>query len=275
MEQTMNKSAEYPEKTIQAEFPIESQTSIVDKRILLGLREILRDCPSYSYAEIGSYLGGSLTPFLCDPQCTSILSIDDRGRNQPDERGTTFDYSGISHNTMISTLLSHGLSVDKIEVFDGSISAYPGGDSQYDFLFIDGEHTDFACFRDFIHGMRLVKKDAIIAFHDSRLIWKSLKIIQEYLNSTRMRYEFYRAAGSQISLILLGSYASIDVSSHFKVAPNLERFYLKSDLWLLQTNAKNRLDTRSLAKILLSRIAVKSRRQISRVGSPIRDQMRR
>jgi hypothetical protein len=147
----MNESAEYTE-TIRAEFPILSQTSTHDKRVLLNLREILQVNPSYSYLEIGSYLGGSLTPFLSDPKCTAILSIDDRGRVQPDERGRTFDYSHITHETMISTLEDHGLSVEKLKVFDGSISDYADADAKYDLLFIDGEHTDWACFRDFVYG---------------------------------------------------------------------------------------------------------------------------
>ncbi len=271
----MSESIEYTEKTVQIEFPVTSQTSTNDKRVLLRLREILHGCPSYSYAEIGSYLGGSLTPFLRDPKCTAILSIDDRGRNQPDERGRNYDYSGVSHETMLTTLQSHGLSVDKIEVFDGSISAYSGGDSHYDFLFIDGEHTDWACFRDFIHGMKLVKKDAIVAFHDSGLIWKSLKIIQEYLNSTGIRYEFYRVAGSQISCLLFGGYASIDVSQHFKVTADLDRFYRNSDLRLLHANVKHRLDTRSLVTELRRRAAIISRREVARVRSGIRYQIRR
>jgi hypothetical protein len=266
----MNQSTEYTETTIQAEFPIPSQTSSSDKQVLLGLREILQARPSYSYAEIGSYLGGSLTPFVRDPKCASILSIDDRGRTQPDERGKSFDYSQITHETMLSTLERHGLSVAKIQVFDGSVSAYSGNDARYDLLFIDGEHTDWACFRDFIHGMKLMKSDAIVAFHDSNIIWKSLKLIQEYLASTHIRYEFYKAAGSQVSCVLLRNYAAIDVREHFEVEDDLDRFYRAADLQLLRKNAKNRLDSRWLANELLRRATVRSRRQVQRVRSRIR-----
>ena len=68
------------------EFPINSQTSPTDKLSLLQIRDIFKKTlPTYSYLEIGSYLGGSLTPFLKDPQCSHILSIDERNRQQPDE----------------------------------------------------------------------------------------------------------------------------------------------------------------------------------------------
>src|ERR1700690_4369966 len=92
------------------EFPIESQTSATDKLALLQVRNILRKTlATYDYLEIGSFLGGSLTPFLKDPQCRRILSVDERNRQQPDERGVKYDYSGITHQTMIDNLKRHRL----------------------------------------------------------------------------------------------------------------------------------------------------------------------
>jgi hypothetical protein len=271
----MNRGSEDAEELIHAEFPVPSATSPRDKLVLLGLREIVRACPTYSYAEIGSYLGGSLTPFLRDPKCASILSIDERGRIQPDERGRTYDYTGISHQTMLSTLQSKGLTVDKIEVFDGSVSGYSGGDSQYDLLFIDGEHTDWACFRDFIHGMRLTKEDAIIAFHDSTLIWKSLRLIQEFLNSTCARYEFHKAQGSEVSFLLLGDYASTDVSQFVELDGDLEQFYLASESFLLRGTLRNRIATRSLVQELRRRATKNTRNQVRRARSRVSSQIRR
>jgi hypothetical protein len=270
----MNESAEYTE-TIRAEFPILSQTSTHDKRVLLNLREILQVNPSYSYLEIGSYLGGSLTPFLSDPKCTAILSIDDRGRVQPDERGRTFDYSHITHETMISTLEDHGLSVEKLKVFDGSISDYADADAKYDLLFIDGEHTDWACFRDFVYGIRLAKDDAIVAFHDSTLVWKALMIIQEYLTSTGMRYVFHKAVDSEVSCLLLGRYESIDVGQYFEVVDDLDEFYVSSELFLFNKNIKNRLDTSALANQLRIRVSRDLRRRFRRARRRLRQRVQR
>ena len=71
---------------VAREFPINSQTSVTDRLALLQVRSLLqRTLPSYTYLEIGSFLGGSLTPFLRDPQCTRVLSIDERNRQQPPE----------------------------------------------------------------------------------------------------------------------------------------------------------------------------------------------
>ena len=35
-----------------------------------------------------------------DPACKMVLSIDERGRVQPDERGISYDYSGITTQSM-------------------------------------------------------------------------------------------------------------------------------------------------------------------------------
>ena len=77
-------------------FPVVSQTSSSDKLFLLGTMRLVRNTGAYNYVEIGSFRGGSLSPFLMDPACKNILSIDDRGRVQPDERGLNFDYTGIT-----------------------------------------------------------------------------------------------------------------------------------------------------------------------------------
>jgi hypothetical protein len=73
-------------------FPIPSQTSS-RQTFLLGTMRLVRNSRAYNYLEIGSFLGGSLTPFLMDTACKTILSIDDRGRVQPDERGINYDYT--------------------------------------------------------------------------------------------------------------------------------------------------------------------------------------
>jgi hypothetical protein len=71
---------------INERFPIESQTSTEDKIVILKLITLFE---KYNYCEIGSFLGGSLTPHLQTDSCQHILSIDDRERIQPDERGVS------------------------------------------------------------------------------------------------------------------------------------------------------------------------------------------
>ncbi|MFZ9455695.1 MAG: class I SAM-dependent methyltransferase, partial [Bacteroidia bacterium] len=181
-------------------FPIHSQTSDADKTVLLKIKELLQEHGQYNYAEIGSYLGGSLTPFLADNDCVSILSIDERERQQPDERGAKYDYSGITHDTMLNNLRNHGFDTTKIEVFDGSVNEYTPNKT-YDFIFIDGEHTDWACFRDFIHAERLCKQDCIVAFHDTSLVYKAIKIINELLIASGVKFKLVKVKDSEMTCI--------------------------------------------------------------------------
>ena len=55
----------------------------------------------YSYLEIGSLLGGSLTPFLRDKKCKKILSIDKRNQVLDDERHEKWSYKKIPCKLMI------------------------------------------------------------------------------------------------------------------------------------------------------------------------------
>ena len=82
--------------SINTFFPIHSQTSREDKVFLINTIRLLNsNLNSYNYLEIGSYLGGSLTPFIIDKKCKKILSIDKRNLKLSDERGENFDYKNI------------------------------------------------------------------------------------------------------------------------------------------------------------------------------------
>ena len=227
---------------LSKEFPIESQTSLNDKVVLLKIRDILQRNPSYNYLEIGSFLGGSLTPFLQDEKCERVLSIDERGRAQPDERGALYDYAGITHQTMIDNLHGVGLNTQKLTTFDGSIDDFTEVAEKYDFAFIDGEHTDFACFRDFIHCERLLKQDHIVAFHDSTFIYKSLKIIIELLKAKEHTFKFIKVIDAEVSVILSGSYCDLDESQYFAAEPDLEDFFRRSEDKLLMLAIQHRID---------------------------------
>jgi methyltransferase family protein len=233
---------ELPLADVAYEFPIASQTSVADKLALLQIRGIMdRQLSEYSYLEIGSFLGGSLTPFLRDPHCRRILSIDERNRQQPDERGIRYDYVGITHQTMIDGLRTHGFDVGKLQTFDGSVSAYRDAGEKFDLAFIDGEHTDLACFRDFIHSRPLLKDDAIVVFHDSSLVYKALRIIQELLVASGERFRFIKIRNSEISCIFRNGSAQLALEEMFPVEPDLPGFYANAENALLTAVIKNRL----------------------------------
>ena len=233
---------EFNIEDVQKEFPINSQTSVTDKIALLQVRQIMqRSLPSYAYLEIGSFLGGSLTPFLNDPRCERILSVDERNRQQSDERGVKYDYVGITHQTMIDNLLQQGFDLGKLTTFDGSIDAYRDAGLRFDLAFIDGEHTDFACFRDFIHARKLLKPDAVIAFHDSTLVYKSLRIIQEFLLASGERFKFVKVGNAEISCIFQNAFASLQPEEFFAVDLDLNAFYVNAEKVLLSSIVQNRL----------------------------------
>jgi hypothetical protein len=229
--------------SLAAEFPIESQTSPTDKLALLQVRNILKkNVASYTYLEIGSFMGGSLSPFLKDPQCREILSVDERNRQQPDERGMKFDYSGITNQTMIDNLKKHGFDVRKLKTFDGSISDYHKAEDKFDLVFIDGEHTDVACFRDFIHSFKLLKENSIIVFHDSSLIYKSLRIIQEYMVATKEHFRFVKIKDSDVSCIFRNLLSTLQLETFFQIENDLDSFYRNSEHVVLSAVIQNRLD---------------------------------
>jgi hypothetical protein len=239
------------ELSITEEFPLHSQTSKADKIVLLKVRKKLQNLSSYSYLEIGSYLGGSLTPFLKDPQCIRILSIDQRGRQQPDERGLKYNYTGVTHQTMIDNLKKNNFNTSKLETFDGSISEYYDNGNRFDLMFVDGEHTDWACFRDFIHGIKFLAEDSIVVFHDSSLIYKSLKIIQEYMLASGKKFKFIKINDSEMSCLFLNNYASHDFDSVFSSEKHLPQYYASCESTLFFNNIMTKLTAHLLAKYFI------------------------
>lgn len=229
---------------MEEEYPIRSQTSDGDKYAILKIRDTLSAKGKYSYCEIGSYLGGSLTPFIRDVNCEQILSIDDRGKISLDERGIDFDYTHVSHQTMLDGLSKYYQDLSKLETFDGSIHQLVS-DAKFDLIFIDGEHTDAACFRDFIYSQKYLKQDSVVMFHDSDLIYKSLKIIQELLIFNNIPYKFIKIPNSVISFIFFGNY--INLSDEFE-SDDIEKFYADSELNLLRQIIQNRLDGNQVIK---------------------------
>jgi predicted O-methyltransferase YrrM len=222
-------------------FPVPSQTSSNDKLFLLGSMRLARKTRSYAYLEIGSFRGGSLTPFLKDPACKMVLSIDERGRVQPDERGVSYDYSGITTQSMRDELNRCGIGTEKLRTFDGSIHALTDNyTASFDVAFIDGEHTDEACFRDFLWTLPLMKSDAVIMFHDSSLIYKSLKLIMVYLDKTKIAYTFFKRADSAMSALLFGNYCNMDHVQYFGTKEDPSVFFSWAEAFILECQFQNR-----------------------------------
>lgn len=232
----------YQKEFIDEKFPIKSQTSDADKMFLLKVIDLVKHLkPSYSYLEIGSFLGGSLTPFLMDEDCESVFSVDERGRKQPDERGATFDYSGISNQTMIANLEANGINTRKLRAFDASIDAVNLGNRKFDIALIDGEHTDIACFRDFLWTEPLMEKNAVILFHDSTLVFKAISHAILYMKRSGIRFSFWKNSQSEMSGIFMGEFRQDSLERELGPNTNWQQFCSLAEKANLQSVILNRV----------------------------------
>jgi hypothetical protein len=227
---------------IARHFPIESQSSDRDKAFLLSAKRLIGDvAPGYDYLEIGSFLGGSLAPFLGDPACASILSIDERGKTLPDERGALFDYTGITTQSMLDRLHQAGLATTKLTTYDGSIDTMVLPERRFDLAFIDGEHTDQACFRDFLWALPMMKPDSAVLFHDSSLIYKAIRLILLLLRKEGRAFTFLKHANSEMSAVFLGALGRCDLGRYFEASESRDDFYAASERAVLEHSIRNRV----------------------------------
>lgn len=175
---------------------ISSQSSDGDKGSLLAIQLATRELrPNYKYLEIGSYLGGSLQPYLLDDRCERIYSIDKRPASQPDERKIEYRYLNNSTERMMENL--RGVSEErlaKIVTIDGDTREI-GPESvpdKIDVCFIDGEHTDAAVMADFQFCLdKLNAAGGVILFHDSQIIYNGLARCIEHLKTIGKDFRAY------------------------------------------------------------------------------------
>lgn len=227
---------------LAAWFPVESQTTEGDRRALIGALLLARRVAGrYRYLEVGSFLGGSLAPFLLDPQCEAILSVDERQRAQPDERGLRFDYAGISAQQMIDGLRAKGLDTAKLATFDGPIDALPDDGTRYHLAFVDAEHTDEACFRDAVWTFPRLAPDAVLLFHDSRLVSKALRLFALHLRQAGVPLRVHKKADSDTTAFLFGACRDADVAACLGPHEDFDRFCAWAERYRLEAQLRNRV----------------------------------
>jgi len=231
------------QKRLSSNFPIPSQSSPADKVFLLKTIAIVKKMtPSFRYIEIGSFMGGSLTPFLLDSACDLVVSCDERERQQPDERGAKFDYAGITSQTMVDNLILNGIDISKLVIHDGSVTSYIEKGIKFDVAFIDGEHTDVACVRDFIWTYPLMVESSIILFHDSTIVHKALAIIRELNLKNNIEFKMLKDQNSEVSALFLGRFARIDHRDCFGEFEEWSVFQQRSEIAMLSAVISNRVD---------------------------------
>ena len=86
---------------------------------------------------------------------------------------------------MIALLREHLPAADlaKLQTFDLDASQVPRVDirRKVDLAFIDGEHTNVACFSDFLSIFPTLSEDALIVFHDAELIPAAILNAERFL----------------------------------------------------------------------------------------------
>ena len=201
-----------------------------------------RENAAFSYLEIGSFRGGSLVPFLMDPSCDRVVSVDERGKALADERGKKIDYTQLTQQDMVDGLHARGIPTDKLTMFDGSVDRYDGsGGASFDLAFIDGEHTDAACFRDFLWTLPLMRADSIVMFHDRTFIHNALRLIAIYLRKDGRPCRTIHKADSEMSAIAFGRYRTIDLPGWFGAEELPDVFHPRAEVEMIRHVLNNRV----------------------------------
>jgi hypothetical protein len=171
-----------------------SQMPEEDQRSLLALQAAVRARHrQFVYLEIGSYQGGSLQPFVVDPCCQKIISIDLRLSKHADARGL-HPYPENTTAKMIESLSAiPGADARKIESIEtGTDRIKPEAiQPRPHFCFIDGEHTAATVLRDARFCLSVVEPDGCIAFHDANLIYGALDTFIKELNQSGRAFRPY------------------------------------------------------------------------------------
>jgi hypothetical protein len=189
---------------------ITSQMTDDDRRSLLAVQKAVRDgTDGYCYLEIGSYMGGSLQPFLLDRCCRRIYSIDKRSRLPKDDRGIPFVYPGNTAENMMALLKALSPEgVKKLECFEGDAAeiGVPAIRDKPQLCLIDGEHTEAAVLSDFSFCESVLDSNGAILFHDANVVFPALSKIVVSLRESRRKFHAY-VLPSTVFVIELGECA--------------------------------------------------------------------
>lgn len=149
---------------------------------------------AYNYLEIGSYLGGSIQPYLSDDRCSRIYSIDKRPLKQPDARGFDWTYMNNSTARMLENLRQiDSEKVKKIVTIDGDTQTIRPSEvkDKIQLCFIDGEHTDTAVVSDFKFCLEVLENDGAIVFHDAQITYNGIAECIKFLQERSVKFKAY------------------------------------------------------------------------------------
>lgn len=180
---------------------IPSQTSIATRRSLLAIqRATARRHPEFAYLEIGSYLGGSIQPYLLDTRCRAIYSIDPRPGRQADDRAPGYSraYTDNSTRRMLELIREADASqAGKISCFEMDASRVDPAriPTRPHVAFIDGEHTVRAVLSDFAFCLKVMAEGGTVVFDDFSIVYPAVLEICRSLKRQRRRFVAARLEG--------------------------------------------------------------------------------
>jgi hypothetical protein len=195
---------------------IPSQTSADTRRSLLAVhRATARRQPEIAYLEIGSHLGGSLQPYLLDPRCRAIFSIDPRPAAQKDDRAPGFvaAYEDNSTARMLTLLTELApAEVGKVRCFDTDAARVDSArvTPRPQVAFIDGEHTRSAVLSDFAFVRRVLADGGTVVFDDFSIVYPAVLEICAALRKEKRRFLPVRLAGRAFALFFEPELARAD-----------------------------------------------------------------
>ena len=191
---------------------IESQTSDSDRRALLALHSsVAARYGSFTYLEIGSYLGGSLQVVLRDPRCERAFSVDTRPSRPPDKQSGSCDYGDNTTAHMLELLDQvPDAETGKLVTFDAATESLSRSqvNGSPKLCFVDGEHTDEAALCDARFCLQVIDGAGVIAFHDCRVIRPAIQsFVRENWRdvSLAVAFESHRARGGGVFAVEFGS----------------------------------------------------------------------
>jgi hypothetical protein len=149
-----------------------------DRRALLALHAAAADVlGSFSYLEIGSYLGASLQALMRDARCQNVISIDPRPDRTPDDRGISVVYEDNTTTHMRELLVKiPDVDIGKLTTIEATTEVLRPADLPVrpDYCFIDGEHTHDAVVRDARFCAEAIGGAGVIAFHDYVIVGSAI-----------------------------------------------------------------------------------------------------
>jgi len=117
-----------------------------------------------------------------------------------------------------------------------------GGGVINHFTFIDGEHTDEACFADFISMYEEMPEGGVCGFHDTNLTTTGIECISSFLKYKERPFTFLVFNNSVVSAFFLDVEPEEIPANLISQAINWENFKQSSRNDLLVENVKNRCE---------------------------------